>query len=200
MKIIKLLCVSFVLSSAVSLSLLGCDGDNGAGSDGGGSYQSVTIGGKKWMKRNLNIETADSWCYWSSTDKCDEYGRLYTWAAAKKACPSGWHLPTRDEWGALETAAGGSTASKALKSKSGWNDYLGKYGTGTDNYGFSALPGGQRRSTGSFSGVREEGYWWSASEYSGDNAYGVKMSYSYDFLYTNDYDKSNGHSVRCVKN
>jgi thiamine pyrophosphokinase len=72
MKIIKLLCVSFVLSSAVSLSLLGCDGDNGAG--GGGSYESVSIEGTKWMKKNLNIETADSWCYNNSADSCAIYG------------------------------------------------------------------------------------------------------------------------------
>jgi len=67
-------------------------------SGGDGSF--VEIGGLKWMKKNLNVETDDSWCYRNSPDSCVKYGRLYTWEAAKTACQSvGMRLPTREEWG-----------------------------------------------------------------------------------------------------
>ncbi|GBU20318.1 hypothetical protein R80B4_00194 [Fibrobacteres bacterium R8-0-B4] len=163
---------------------------------GGDSYESVTIGGKKWMKKNLNIETADSWCYDNNPANCDKYGRLYTWAAAKTACPSGWHLPTRAEWDNLVTAAGGSsTAGKKLKAASGWNSN----GNGTDDHGFSALPGGYRLTDGSFSTAGSSGFWWTATEYGGDYAYYRYMNYYDDYvLEYNDY-KGYGFSVRCVE-
>jgi uncharacterized protein (TIGR02145 family) len=171
------------------------------------TYESVTIGGKKWMKKNLNIETADSWCYENSRANCDKYGRLYTWEAAKKACPSGWHLPSRAEWGTLAKAAGGTgtygddgTAGKALKATSGWYGN----GNGTDAYGFSALPGGSCDNYGYFYGAGYYGDWWTATEIDSGNAYFRSMFYNDDyvseiggFIYGN---KSDGYSVRCVQN
>ncbi|GBU20901.1 hypothetical protein R80B4_00788 [Fibrobacteres bacterium R8-0-B4] len=161
----------------------------------------VTIGGKKWMKKNLNIETADSWCYGNSPDSCAKYGRLYTWSAAKTVCPSGWHLPSRDEWGTLAKATGGNgdfgiggTAGNALKSTSGWNEN----GNGTDTYGFSALPGGYRFTGGTFNLAGYNGYWWMATEYGSDIAYYRYMDY-YDDYVGEDYDlKDYAFSVRCV--
>ena len=47
-----------------------------------------------WMIDNLNYQAAESWCYDEDEKNCAEYGRLYSWEAAKSACPEGWHLPT----------------------------------------------------------------------------------------------------------
>ncbi|GBU23009.1 hypothetical protein R80B4_02922 [Fibrobacteres bacterium R8-0-B4] len=196
----------------------------GGGGGGSGSGDFVTIGGKKWMKNNLNIATADSWCYGEGGDviiglddnyrpildtlsssevqaNCDKYGRLYTWAAAKTACPSGWHLPTRAEWGALAVAAGGTgtygdggTAGKALKSTGGWYDER----NGTDQYGFSALPGGDRITDGTFIYVGYGGYWWTATESDGSDAYLRNMSNSRDYVSESHNVKGLAFSVRCV--
>jgi uncharacterized protein (TIGR02145 family) len=199
------------------------DAKNNGGNNTGGndSYESVTIGGKTWMKKNLNIETADSWCYGEggqvyddNDDKyktlssseiqayCNKYGRLYTWAAAKTACPKGWRLPSRDEWGALAKAAGGTdtygdggTAGKALKSTSGWYDN----GNGTDDFGLSALPGGYRLPDGSFFTAGYGGLWWTATENYSADAYLRGMYYKYDYVYEYGYDKSYGFSVLCVQ-
>jgi uncharacterized protein (TIGR02145 family) len=176
----------------------------------------------KWMKKNLNIQTADSWCYgeggeayvdgeWKTLSSseiqsnCNKYGRLYTWAAAKSACPSGWHLPTRDEWGALAKAAGGTgdygrggTAGTKLKSRSGWSGN----GNGMDDFGFSALPGGYRDSYGDFYVADYDGGWWTASEYrsGSDLAYFRIMFSKGDGNVSEDNAfTSNGFSVRCVK-
>jgi len=155
--------------------------------------------GKKWLTENLNIETADSWCYNSSPDSCMKYGKLYTWEAAKSACQSiGKRLPTNAEWDALVTAAGGQAAGERLKAKSGWYNY----GNGTDQYGFSALSGGRRLSDGDFDNAGYYGYWWTATEdkYSGGDAYYKDMGYDYDFVYNGSYEKSKGYSVRCIEN
>ena len=138
---------------------------------------------------------------------CAKYGRLYDWETAKNACPAGWHLPSDDEWTALTDYAGGdSTAGTKLKSSTGWyrkNEYRFTP-AGTDEYGFSALPGGYG---GPRSKIRyfenadgDFGYWWSATEYDADRA---RLRYIfYDREDVNrgrgGYDKTDLLSVRCV--
>jgi len=164
----------------------------------GSTCKSKQIGTQTWMTENLNIVTSDSWCYQNSADSCAKYGRLYTWEAAKTACPNGWHLPSNAEWTTLADYAGGySTAGSKLKSTSGWYNN----GNGTDTYGFSALPGGNRNSDGSFSNAGYYGFWWTATEGGSSLAYGRHMDYGNDFLNEGyyDYDKGDAFSVRCVR-
>jgi len=175
-------------------------------SGGGESYAFVVIGGKKWMKKNLNIETADSWCYRNSPDNCAKYGRLYTWVAAKTACPNGWHLPSVYEWDQLAESVGGTKSfyagtkyywlgvGKKLKSTTGW--YYN--GNGTDTYGFSALPGGNRNSDGSFINAGDYGDWWAATEDTSGYVPYRTIGYDDDDMFEFYRDKSGGSSVRCV--
>jgi len=151
------------------------------------------------MTKNLNIETASgSYCYNYSLDSCAKYGRLYTWEAAKMACPSGWHLPDTSDWRKLVAAAGGqSTAGSKLKTTSGWYEYSGI--SSTDESGFSALPGGNRYSDGRFSNAGYNGFWWTATEYNSGNAYYRFMNYDNDRVGEDNNYKSYGLSVRCVK-
>jgi len=80
------------------------------------------------------------------------------------ASPPGWHLPSNADWNVLmkfvnPNCSGNcdcAGAGKSLKAKSGWNSN----GNGTDNYGFSALPGGRGGSGGSFNYVGNYGSWW----------------------------------------
>jgi uncharacterized protein (TIGR02145 family) len=190
---------------------------------GGGNVETVLLGGKKWMKKNLNILTADSWCYgdggevydygsdsWKTITSsevqanCNKYGRLYTWESAKTACPlagSGWRLPTNADWDALVTAVGDYyNAGKVLKSMSGWNwnEYDNVSGNGTDAYGFSALPGGYRFTDGSFRNAGGYGGWWTATALGSGDAYLRLMHYVN--VYVDEYGSDVGHglSVRCV--
>jgi uncharacterized protein (TIGR02145 family) len=171
---------------------------------------SVKIGMLTWTKKNINIETAGSWCYNDSASYCAKYGRLYTWEAAKKACKGmgdGWRLPMNEDWDHLVFQAGGEkVAGKGLKSRNGWNNNKdGASGNGTDDFGFSALPGGTRNS-GDFTPYQEAlfflvgdiGYWWSASEYGTGYAYSWDMLLNYDAVYEGRSAKGLGFSVRCV--
>jgi len=173
----------------------------GAFTDGrdGKAYKTAKIGEQTWMTENLNYQTKtdSSWCYNNSADSCKKYGRLYGWNTAKTVCPSGWKLPDTADWDRLKTAAGGrEIAGKKLKSKSGWKEN----GNGTDDYGFSALPGGHRYPDGGFYDAGSFGYWWTATEYDVRDAYLRYMNYDNDGVYENYYylNRSEGYSVRCV--
>jgi len=194
---------ALLLAAAVavgSVVLCGCDdgsnpNNSGGSNTGGGSYESVVIGGKRWMSKNLNVVTSDSWCYNNNADNCAKYGRLYTWSSAKTACPSGWKLPDTADWNRLVAEVGGySTAGKKLKSKSGWNNN----GNGTNDYGFLALPGGFRYTGGGFYNAGRIGNWWTATEY-GNFAYPRVMFYRNDKVDEGSGDKGYGFSVRCVE-
>jgi uncharacterized protein (TIGR02145 family) len=153
-------------------------------------YETTVIGGKTWMAENLNYQTSSgSWC-----NDCDKYGRLYDWNTARTVCPTGWHLPSRDEWNALVSATGESNVGKALKSTSGWKNN----GNGTDDYGFSALPGGSHCYANNFCNVGSHGYWWTVTEAGSDMAYYRIMSSDNNQVGEFSLNKGDGNSVRCV--
>jgi len=167
------------------------------------TYKTTKIGAQVWMARNLNYNAKDSKCYRNYPANCDKYGKLYDWNTAMKACPKGWHLPSREEWQILVDFVGGdSIAGKKLKATSGWNYGKGESGNGIDTFGFSASPGGYNFDLGSFDIdiAGQYGYWWSANEdSSGNGAYYTEMRLSLnDVNYPLD-PKSELRSVRCIR-
>jgi uncharacterized protein (TIGR02145 family) len=173
-------------------------------------YKAVRMpDGRVWFAENLNYAAEGSKCYENKEENCQKYGRLYDWATAIKVCPKGWHLPSEEEWG-----GGTSAMDKHLKAKEGWV----KGESGTDPFGFAAIPGGFGDSNRSFGEVGDSGHWWSSTESdSSYYAYGRRMGHllghSWRFLgdgsengimgYSDDiwlrYGKSFLLSVRCVK-
>ncbi len=172
----------------------------------GESYQTVGIGKQIWMAENLKVKTEGSWCYEDKETNCQKYGRLYNWDAAKVACPVGWHLPSKEEFEILLKFVGGvqenawkwENAGKMLKSTNGWNEYGGKNGNGTDAFGFSALPAGNRNNNGDFSDEGDDVDFWSSTEdYS--SAYYMHLRYSVVTALLGLSNKNLWVSVRCVK-
>jgi len=186
---------------------------NNCGKDGtANSCKSVTIDGQTWLAENLNYESGNSWCYGDSAASCNRYGRLYDWETAKTVCPAGWKLPDASDWKKLVTAAGGiETAGKRLKSSSGWKIGSSSWMTsiGTDDFQFSALPGGSCFLGADFGSAGEYGTWWSSEVtdagvwWMSVGIYYLSISYYSDRVMqeTVSYDEVEGigFSVRCVK-
>jgi len=203
--------------------------DGGTVTCDGQTYRTVRIGTQVWMAENLNYDVPDNTtdvCYDNNSSNCTTYGRLYDWATAmglnpscnsincasevqskhQGICPSGWHIPSDDDWSQLINYVGSnSVAGKHLKAETGWSD-CGPSDSGSsylysceDTHGFSALPGGFGGLDGRFSSVGNSGYWWSANENSSGNAYYRSMGYGNDDVYWSHGGKTNLLSVRCVQ-
>lgn len=198
----------------------------------GNVYRTVTIAGGIWMAENLRTtrfndgrdiphlpnnavwtqtmtEKYPGYCWINnSEDYKYPYGALYNWYAADNinVCPSGWHVPTRQEWFDLRDALGGSqTAGGLLK---GTGTLQGQDGlwespntAATNSTGFTAVSGGSRTSQGNFLWFGQNAYWWTASESNPNTlAYTIWLDYnSGDFLWS-DFNKDVGFSIRCKKN
>jgi len=165
----------------------------------GQTYRTVKIGNTVWMAENLNYKTADSWCYDNKESNGKKYGRLYTYEAAKAACPAGWTLPISVHWESLAAYTGAiSTAGYRLRARNGWDSVKDKSGYGNDLYGFSALPGGCRAADGSFRAVGLVGAWWVGGSGKGDKACYRLMCSDNDAVGEEESLISLGFSVRCV--
>lgn len=148
------------------------------------------------MAENLNYKVTYSYCYSESVANCEKYGRLYTWSAAKEACPEGWHLPTNAEFETLLKAVGGSSvAGTMLKSKKGWYDG----GHGIDEYGFTVLPVGRSYSAGAFGYAGKYAAFFSATESSEYSAYDLGLLYHYVSASLSLSHKGRAYSVRCLR-
>lgn len=186
-KIVKMMVAALVLAS---FSLMGCD--TTVKDADGNSYPTVKIGQQIWMAKNLNVNVPGSMCYENDPANCKKYGRLYTWKAAREACPTGWHLPSKDEFGKLLATVRASSGgrSEALRAGS-WNN-------GENKYGFSALPAGLCHS-----GRKEFRYlgdytsFWTSTESNSNSAYRLRIDV--DRALVNNYYKYYGTSVRCLQ-
>jgi uncharacterized protein (TIGR02145 family) len=210
----------------------------------GNTYRTVVIKGSVWMAENLKtrhyadgtpVERIDNGpnYYCLDDDYIERYGILYNWAAAVRVpdnttnftftgnrqgvCPTGWHVPSRQEYaeavdGAFKKKAECKVTLQRFKSETGWP--AGQNGTNAS--GFSALPAG---GTGfgvlakvdiiSFTG-QMACFWTATSDNSDASFLGIgKYTYAYSFTIDGPWGKSNilysgykkrwGKSVRCVK-
>lgn len=166
-----------------------------------------------------NNDTIEKYCYENDTDNCDIYGGLYQWdemmkyssaGGAQGLCPNGFHIPTDAEWMILEEEVESSSSVD-------WNT-IGFRGTdvggnlkettytnwsspntgATNSSGFSALPGGIRSSSVSYSMQFYNTSFWTSSD-NGSTALLRVFYYNFSLSGRDDSDKILGISVRCVK-
>ena len=190
-------------------------------------FKSVIIGEQEWMVENLNVdcfrngvpipevktdeewekagkENKPAWCYYDNDPKNEKkYGKLYNWFAVndpRGLAHNGWHLPSQIEWIRLEVYLGVEmVAGTKMKSSSGWDDYKGASGNGTNESGFAGSPGGIRFYWGEFCGIGRLGNFWSSSEIGDDNAWYRNLRHWDGVLDCSAYDKGYGSSVRCLR-
>lgn len=152
--------------------------------------------GKWWAAKNLQWAGAGR-PYNSSPANEAIYGRLYSWAEANTSCPPGTHLPTNAEWTTLETAIPAPDGTKLKAVSSLWTP-----NTGTDEYGFAALPGGNHYGDPSNLdyGINVSACFWTATN-SGSNSFRKELTATGSAVITTALDDDwNGYwnSVRFI--
>jgi uncharacterized protein (TIGR02145 family) len=186
----------------------------------GNSYSSVKIGNQIWMVENLKVthyrngddilndfeSTIGAYC-WYNNDKINNegiYGALYNWYAVvdkRNICPSGWHVPTDEEWSILTDYLGGNDIAGGKMKETGnvhWN--VGGNIGATNESGFTALPGGHATNATYFYELNEAGYWWTATESTSNEAWNRYIFGKNDNMVRDmPWVKSKSFSVRCIK-
>lgn len=226
-----------VLFFALILILSSCNKEENSGPEGtftdsrdGKVYKTIKIGNQTWLAENLaylpsvnlsgegSSSEARYYVYGYSGNDVNEakatsnfqtYGVLYNYNAAIQACPTGWHLPTDDEWIQMEMFLGmsqeeaddtgnrGMDEGDKLKSTSGWEEN----GNGNNLSGFSALPAGIRTYGGGFSDIGTWGEFWSSTFDRAGNTHAWNRYLVSDTPEVGrwGFELSYGLSIRCIK-
>jgi uncharacterized protein (TIGR02145 family) len=221
-----------VLSLVLSIVYFGCtpeDGHRGVLKDNeGNEYKTIVIGDQVWMGENLRSkkysdggEIADIRMYNDDETLADVYGLLYTYDAATRggtdkkgriqgACPKRWHMPTDDEWKALEMHLGLSAADADLMAwrgtieggmlkEAGTEHWEAPNAEATNTTGFSALPGGSYNVGVGFTGLKKTAYFWSVSESTATEVWSRVLQHSTGHIGRYPSGKDLGFCIRCVK-
>jgi uncharacterized protein (TIGR02145 family) len=217
-----------VLISLIFLMIFGIwsckdEYDTGTISYNGYNYKTVKIGSQWWFAENLqttqynngtsisNITdwwawrmlTTDAYCWYNNNETTyrNLYGALYNWYAVKtgKLCPSGWHVPSNEEWTILSDYLGDGNVAGGKMKERGTIHWASPNEGATNESGFSGLPGGNRYYGGGFESVGETGSWWSLQYYYTELADYWSLVYSSPSLSRSPDHKGQGFSVRCIK-
>jgi len=160
------------------------------------SAQSGTEIKKTWMVENLDHDMPGSFYYENNSNYSGDYGRLYTFEAAKRACPEGWHLPTHDDWMLLAHKFGGKRFAGGFLKVGGISE-------------FDAQFGGRMYEQDNFKSIGKYGSYWGVSgldrqtpveyEFGATNSL-IVISNSESYAdYENVIRPEVANSCRCVK-
>jgi uncharacterized protein (TIGR02145 family) len=218
----------------ITLFLVSCKKENEDPSEivkdvEGNSYTTVTIGTQTWLVENLKttkyndgtdipILTADNdWEFTASGAYCwyennvsnkSVYGALYNWYAANsgKLCPTGWHVPSKEEVATLIASQGGHVVAGGALKEAGLTHWREPNTGATNSSGFTGLPGGNRFVGDGggvlFQSITAYGNWWTTTPYpqtSINHSYYAQLVFDNTGFDTGSRPKTSGFSVRCLK-
>jgi uncharacterized protein (TIGR02145 family) len=190
-------------------------------------YKTVQIGAQRWFAENLPFELKGSFCYDDNYYNCETYGRLYNWAMAMRmadlfnsrsikkfdfsklkkgeyhdVCPDGWHVPSNKDWFKLKYYVGRMGRSDgvgvSLKSPEYWEREM-RVPAGADEFGFNALPAGEKSLYSGFMDKGRTAQFWSSVEVDNVGAYYWSLMYDKRTFEKEFAIKDEAVSVRCVE-
>jgi len=215
--------IHFVIDgSGTLINIVNCSSESVTIDIDGNYYATIEINGLVWFKENLRttsysdgspIPNIDGdWVndieggYAAYPDSC--FGFLYNWYAVdnpKGLCPTGWRVPTADDFRNLINAYGGVLkAGQALKVDGDvWWENTNLKTTNTS--GFSAYPSGSKDFKGNFEYLGSRATFWSSTTDSCEVGVSNALQLYCCGIYTNTADvqcddKKNGYAIRCVRN
>ncbi len=204
---------------------------NGVTDLDGYKYKTIIIGNQEWMGENLKVSkyedgtvipnvtdntqwsklTSGAWCYNNNNITNNlKFGKLYNWYAVspttngnKNVCPTGWHVPTDNEWSIMTDFLGGEAKAGGKLRDAGESSWNSSSTSNTNPYLFSALPGGAREPDGNFISIGNYGSWWSNTDntqlYFNITSWTRSMEGSGDDILRLYSVKGTGLSIRCIK-
>jgi uncharacterized protein (TIGR02145 family) len=189
----------------------------------GNVYNSIEIGSQTWMLENLKtsrfndgsaipmIANFSDWMSlctpgfcWNNFDMSsykDSYGALYNFyvISTDKLCPRGWHVPTDPEWTLLVNYCGGELIAGGKLKEEGLSHWNSPNSSSTNESGFTALPGGCMPNYGFIQTPGTEGFFWSSTSFMTSEAWMYSLLYNSSMCHRQDYPRTGGFSVRCIK-
>ncbi len=173
-----------------------CDKEYGSVTDvDGNTYKTVIINDKEWMAESYKRKTG-TWYYPdANSDHMSTYGLLYDWdtAASSNFCPTGWHLPSIEEYS--DYLLTNNTQSQNLRAIT--------WANGTNISGFTALPAGMYSTANNFGdryrNFGQEAYFWTTTTYNNSHAYFLRITKGDASTLSQANFKTDGLSVRCLK-
>jgi uncharacterized protein (TIGR02145 family) len=189
------------------------------------NYSVVEIGTQIWMVENLAttkyndgsdipLVTDDStwlnsytpgYCWYNNDQATYGYtfGALYNWYTVNtgKLCPTGWHVPTDDDWTTLTNYLGGKYSAGGKLKETDTTHWYNPNTEATNESGFTALPSGTRLTGGSFLNYRILIHLWSSTEHDTELNWSWEriISYNSSTVSRGISEKHQGSSVRCIK-
>jgi uncharacterized protein (TIGR02145 family) len=174
-----------------------------------GSNIPIVTDKTQWANNYYNSTTLPMMCWYDNNQVANnayKFGALYNWYAVspatngnKNICPTGWHLPTDEDWTTLTAFLGGQSVAGGKMKTIGTQFWLSPNIDATNSSGFSGLPGGGRTGDGIFYQYASNGYWWSATHDGYTTSSNRNLFYTNGILSKYSSGKSSGHSVRCIK-
>jgi uncharacterized protein (TIGR02145 family) len=205
----------------------------------GNLYKTLPFGTQTWMVENLKTTrfrngdligtttpaTLDitssttpeyQWSLNGNESSVAAYGRYYTFYVVKDSrniCPSGWHVPSVNEWWQLIQylmntgyGYGGDEfkIAKSMASGSGWTTDLtpgnvGNMQENNNNSSFTAIPSGCRNYNGQFADKGNFCLIWTSVESSSNDSNVFGLAFDENVMFLSTLRKSFGFSVRCLK-
>jgi uncharacterized protein (TIGR02145 family) len=188
--------IRLVVVAAVALAQVGaCRADRPSN----GAKSARMPDRRQWTVENLAVNMGQSYCYDDAELNCRQYGRLYTWASAQKACESlgaGWRLPSDDDWRRLARHYGGARGDSGDGGTSAYKALLIGGSSGFD----ARLGGGRDHDAGRYARLEAHGFYWTATETSASEAVFYNFGRGGSALNRQpEGEKQRAFSVRCLK-
>lgn len=189
----------------------------------GNEYGIVTIGEQDWLASNLrttrfsngdeipNVKldsvweslVSGAWAHYDNDETYENpYGKLYNWftiSDQRNVCPTGWRVPTAEDWEVLMDYLGGESVAGGKLKMEGTEHWQSASGAVTNSSGFSALPGGTRLKNGGFHDLGGVGAYWSSTETSSSNGRSRFLLSNSIYAEPQSINKGVGMSCRCIK-
>ncbi len=204
--------------------------DYGIVDGNGNVYASIDIYSQNWLSTNIRAtsfnnaspivnltDNADwinanepAYCFYDNdeiTYSNNMYGGLYNYNVVnplknkgRNICPVGYHIPQLSEWTELINNLGGASVAGGILKDTGTSNWQTPNTNATDDFGFTALPGGNRTTNASYTSIGTDANLWYNSPIDEMSSNKINLSNTSAQALTSPSDNIEGLSIRCIKN